>query len=776
MYSKSSKFLAPPDLEKSIETIFFEMVKKSHYGIYLEDSIKVIELAEKSEQDLIFIADIQRIFTKITSNNFNDFIRLLNISLFIRTLKINPVKEAHSKHISTPITNAVNRLLEKTDMESALKLLSLHLVDVLTSHPVDMDRGIVINLKGRIVELTQCWELEKKAYTAIQDEDIKIIARASLVDLNRKIRDAICQLIHTPNYRSVKIKPESEQRNLSRSIKANEEKIIAHWPKLILFIQFVFFEQIMKEAIKKTPKISTSLNTLFNLPRTPESMQQICDVKVVRMHTCFHQIISLQTTITYTLHIWRGDMDGNPLVNGMSIAQSIAYGRMRCFERLSADEAVIRYNPLTPEFNEIEQDLKNRLSHFKKVGSTAWKSYIIGREKAGWTPIQIYSGWVYFRMVEMTEAAEKFSRNKRDLNLLTVGFKNEKEFLDIIDPLRKAEKSAGIQMGAWHQLNSLVKLRGLSLGVPHARNGESVHIKLVSEVLSIIFPNVLKTPDAFMNCNNNKKKHFLNDLIKQDIPNSLIKSQGFSNQSKKLLTSYLSLTQIQPNGVLVQSDSGSITKDIELSILLLKTLGHIVGHHGQYALLCEDKNSMCLAIKLMEKGRSTLFDRMIMMCAGSDNQKKTGPFYSAYINNIFLKTAHKNRILAFFGVGDSPLRSSTMDPQCAFKTFQPGSRKKHFLGGNVFSYLSHRLASQIDHISSNLNCDPNEEINYENITRTLGECMFEAYSKSITQKVKLQSEVQFISEIVTTYFSRPSKKYGGSEVPLNTIRARKKIT
>lgn len=773
MFHTNQAVADPADIHKSIEDIFYDILGTTIYGHYISKSNRLFELAEASIETPSLIHEINSILNTLSSKDTRDFIHLLHLTLFIKTLKKTIETPITFQGIPTPVTDSITQLLSCTDIKTALTLIPMHLIDVLTSHPVDMDRGLIVNHKRQLEALTKTWHIKKTLYPLINEHHLKLSARAELGNLSQDIRDALCQLIHTPNYRKTKIKPESEQRNLSRAIKANEEAIISHWPKLILFVQFTFFEALLTELIEKTPSLRPVLTPLYGLARTQANLAILKNSSHLQHHDCFSDIIKLSTTLRYSLQIWRGDMDGNPFVTGETIALSTAYGRKRCFERLSADDAVIRYIPESDSFKTIEKEIELRLSKLKQTGERAWKQYIQNRESEEWAPTQIYSGLMYYRMVEMTEAAEEYSRKSHPISLLQVGFKHENDFLTSTDVLEKVEEAVGIRNGTWSKCRRRVSLRGLSLGLPHARKGESFHFDIILEALHLLDISQDVTKDTFNTKTKQEKKSLLHRLLNihhNEISNVL---SQLSHTSLDLLNHYRTLINIQPDATLVQSDSGSITHDIEISILILKCISLMIGHTGKMAVLCEDKESMLSAISLMNQNNhpDRLFDRIIMMCAGSDNQKKAGPFYSTYINTLFLKTAHTKNITAFFGVGDSPLRSSTLDPQCSLKTFQPGSRKKFFFGDHIYDYLSQRLATQINHISFNKQLQTDLEEIYITIIKSLGETMYDAYQASIKTRTTLHHHIQSISEIVTTYFSRPSKKYNDSGFILDKIRA-----
>ncbi len=745
---------SPPDIEASLIDIFQDITRNTSY-IHLQNACnQAFDLAEHSIQSPHLIKDIQHMFSTVDPQQFDDFIHLLHITLFIRSLD-KGTYIATPEHISTtPVTEAMDTLLRQCSVEQALDLLPFCMIDVLTAHPVDMDRGLIVNFKRKIEFTHRTWLLKKAAYTSLTDPHITLAARAELADLSQGMRDTLYQLMYTPNYRKVKIKPSSEQHNLSRAIKENEGHIIAHWPKLIVHVQCSLIEALILDI--NAPK------TLLHLPRTTKTLDIFKQDAQLSQHPLFPRILDLNNQLRYELQIWRGDMDGNAFVTGETTALSLAYGRTCCFEGLSANDAVIRYKVKNEAFAALEKKAAAQLATIKQDGQPAWKRYIAERDAEHWDAIQTLSGLVYYRLVEMAEAAELYIRTKKDIALLHIGFTSESDFLEETKLLEQIEKTSHIRAGAWTQARQLVQLRGLSLGLPHCRKGEAFHLDLIHDLLP-----------GFQDWALDEKKSKLHHFLSEKISPSTRSKVSFSEESQTLLDTYAIMMKTQANMTMIQSDSGSITQDIELSLLILKTVSHLISHTGDIVLLCEDKESMEQAVALMnEKEKNPLlFERTIMMCAGSDNQKKAGPFYAHYINSLFLKTAQKQGIRSFFGVGDSPLRSSTLSTPSTLKTFQPGSRKLYFFGENIFTYLSMIMANHIQHQALSLQQSSDEKEHEARLLELFATTLYTAYSHHITTRHSLHKRIQDISEIVTTYFSRPSKKYKTEGHILDQIRA-----
>ena len=749
-----STLSAPPDFNDSLIDIFKRIAQSTPYGKYLEDCFSVFKETKESFTNPELLKKIRKRFEAIPATQLDQFIHLFHITLFVTELDKSQKQRFNQAPNTTPITEAMSQLLKQSSIEEALNALPFCLTDVLTAHPVDMDRGLIINYKRKLEFMNREWAQKKEAFSLIKHPAHQLSARAELATISQDIRNTIYQLIYTPNYRKNKIKPTSEQRNLSRSIKENEQKIISHWPTLILYVQFSLIEALIKELSETT--------SLLNLPRCQENLKRFKANKALSSHPLFTRILDLEDKLQYKLEIWRGDMDGNPFITGQTTALSIAYGRKRCFEGLSADDAVIRYAPTSATFQELSHTAQASIQALKKTGQPAWKNYIQEREAEDWDPIQVYSGLIFYRMVELTEAAELFIRSRKNIALLKVGFESESCFLKESKLLEDAEKATGLQGGFWTKCRQLVQLRGLSLGLPHCRKGEHFHLELLNGLIPSLSASTKQV-----------KKEKLNTFLATPFDQGTLNNYSFSEELNTLIETYQAIIYIQPNTTLVQSDSGSVTKDIELSILVLKCISHIFTHTGELVLLCEDKYSMDNAVLLMQKTppETTLFNRIVMMCAGSDNQKKSGPFYAHYINTLFLETARERGVKTFFGQGDSPLRSSTLTVQTDMKTFQPGSRKIHFFGENIFAYLSDQMATQIRNNTHTALQSESEKKRNNQLIETVAKTIFTTYRSSLSKREDLQQHILSISEIVTTYFSRPSKKYNSEGYSLDQIRA-----
>ena len=62
----------------------------------------------------------------------------------------------------TPVTHALQSLLDTVPLANALALFPGAITDVLTTHPVDMDRGLVVAHKQAFEQLCQTWEHTKR--------------------------------------------------------------------------------------------------------------------------------------------------------------------------------------------------------------------------------------------------------------------------------------------------------------------------------------------------------------------------------------------------------------------------------------------------------------------------------------------------------------------------------------------------------------------------------------------------------------------------------------
>ncbi len=736
----------PDGYHQSALDIVYDTIRETAYANDLDRVLDLFDLQSHGER--------QALLARIPANEFDAFIHVFHSVLFVR----------HSVHTitphidETPVTHALRTLLTTVPLADALALLPGAITDVLTTHPVDMDRGLIVSHKQDFEHVCQTWEHAKRTYAAVTDTADKLIIRATLNTAYYQLKQIVLLLLYTPNYRQNRIHAESEQRHLSRAIKDHELAILAHWDKLITVVQVLCLQHLLRTLNQPEHTDCTTL------PPVTASYTQLAAIPALNTHTLFPEIANLPNTLRYHLETWRGDMDGNPYVNAHTLAMSLAYGRKRCFERLSADDAVIRYRYNTPEFLAIEATMKQQLSDLESTGEPAWIAYIQDRRLAGWPPVQIYSGLAYYRMVEMTEAAELFSRTPDTPTRLHAGYATDADFLSVTKPLEALESSLGFSHGFWRTKRQLIQLRSLSLGHPHIRHSEQANHRLVLEIMGW-------TPSAWAALPDTQQCQRLTHWLGSATPITHI-PDGLSTTSHTLLSHYLGMMDLAPDSRLIQSDSVEYTASLQSSIYLLRLVSTWIGHVGKLVILCENETSMVSSISCMnDPSQRALFDNVIMMCAGSDNQKKLGPFYSAYLNTTFLKTAQDNGIESFFGVGDSPLRSALHTPFCTLKTLQPGSRKHHFFAQRIHHYLSQRLAIHIRNCAAYWQAQNHPAPNPPPILRLLGDTLYPPYQIAIHNNTDLHTAIQSIASIATTYFSRPATKPSSSDVILTQIRA-----
>jgi hypothetical protein len=723
------KISMPEQFELTTNELFYSIVKTTSFSGLFDDVCRLLDAPN--------LRDVQAVLADILPSEFEVFLHLLHMTMFTQSIHT----QAFATQDTTPVTHAMQHMLDRHSVADVLKKIPVVLIDVLTAHPVDMDRGIIAAHKQQYAALCREWELQKQAFTAMSSTPQKMAVRSELNRLHHAIRNMVLQLLFTPNYRPIKIRPESEQRHLSRAIKEFESNIVQHWDKLIVIAQVMCFQKLLQECMDTDSALDTPHHrACLALPHTKETRETLIGLPCISGHALCSGIRGLSDQLTYQLETWRADMDGNPFVTDTTMALSIAYGRKRCFERLSADDAVIRYSLNDPSFQALQATMRQALAQLLSTGQPAWKAYIKDRQSAGWAPEQIYSGLAYFRMVELTEGAEQFSRTPNDSHLLKRGYETDADFLAFTHHLEALEQLVGIDNGCWTHARKLVKMRGLSLGKPHIRNGESLHLELLQGLGHAISShgNVVDELTAIHSA--------IQPILLAELP---------TKNTNELLMTYVKMMAIDSDAILIQSDSGSELGSVEASIWLLKCVSKCIGHRGQIVVLCESEISMRSAIDLMQEKDASFFDGVMMMCAGSDNQKKMGPFYSAVINQLFLDTAHKKGILAFFGAGDSPFRSALHTPVCTRRTFQPGSRKRYFFDDHIYGYLSNRLAGHVMAIQG----EP--PLNMR-LMESLGGCMLASYKASIATQTQLHHSIQAIAEIVTTYFSRPSTKGGAA--------------
>ncbi len=745
----------PDHYQLSPLEVFYTVVSSSPFSRFLKG---VLQLTDHNA------SSIDTVLQDIPKDDFAAFVHLFHLTLF--------VQKSHSTSVRpdsfTPVTDAVKGLISVCGLEAALRVISSNIIDVLTAHPVDMDRGVISAYKQDYEILSQKWVQKKHLYSLLTDIESKLLLRAELNEIHLKLKNTSRQLLHTSNYRQQRIRPESEQRHLSRAVKDYESAIVAHWSKLLTLVQVLFLKELLSSLIAENAVDDKTVSHYLNASETDETFNQLSEIPQIQAHPLFPLIMQIKDRLSYEIETWRGDMDGNPFVNSMTVAMSTAYGRKRCFERLSADDAVIRYQDPSDKFSALSAELERELATLEQSGQAAWQRYIKQQQVSGWGAVQIYSGLAYYRMVELTEAAELFLREPTDLSLLKKGFASSEEFLAFTQPLEDIETCVGIEKGVWSYYRRVVRMRQLSLGRTHVRKGERQHLDVILDLATALG---LTPSTPFESLSDTEQQQLVKTCIAA-INEGKHHQVTLSEPSIALLTEYQAIMKIDETCVLIQSDSGDLTQSSAGSLLVLNAISALIGHRGKSALLCESEQSVNNAIDFMNKeGDSGVFKDVIMMCAGSDSQKKMGPFYSAYLIHQFFKTGYEQQIETFFGAGDSPLRSSLHVPVSLMRTFQPGSRKRHYFGARIYPYLSNRLADHIKGVGAFHQKEP--ELSDDNLAlfKQFGECMFKAYQTAIDGRDELCTEIQSLSTIVTTYFSRPSKKSVQSGRLLDQIRA-----
>ncbi|MDG2265296.1 MAG: hypothetical protein P8L47_04160, partial [Candidatus Marinamargulisbacteria bacterium] len=207
----------PDGYHQSALDIVYDTIRETAYANDLDRVLDLFDLQSHGER--------QALLARIPANEFDAFIHVFHSVLFVR----------HSVHTitphidETPVTHALRTLLTTVPLADALALLPGAITDVLTTHPVDMDRGLIVSHKQDFEHVCQTWEHAKRTYAAVTDTADKLIIRATLNTAYYQLKQIVLLLLYTPNYRQNRIHAESEQRHLSRAIKDHELAILAHW-------------------------------------------------------------------------------------------------------------------------------------------------------------------------------------------------------------------------------------------------------------------------------------------------------------------------------------------------------------------------------------------------------------------------------------------------------------------------------------------------------------------------------------------------------------------
>ncbi len=761
-------FILPTDLHNTISHIGLDVMKK-HFPLPIVKQTEQLHLlSEQSIQSPSTISAIQSTLDGLSHTDFQQLIKAVYVFSFLNNLEKKSGFQSRFDS-QTPLTDSLSYILKKYSISEAATLIPKLIVSAYTPHPVNPDPSDLGMTKRELMLAYSEWKRELKSFDTTTPDERS--SKSEHIDvLSREIKRCITMLCTSQHLPKVKVTPAEEQSKINRLISDNEKALVAGKKRMNRLIHLAFLSQIAETLLKTnlSQEEKDSLRVILDSPKNQDKLNALIVNPLIANHPDFGLVMTL--SIDIRTHIWRQDGDGHDKVTARSAGEAVADGRLRVFSGITSDTAILRFddNSLSITLlNKMEESLKS-VMHIPY-----WQNYIDKKIELGWGIAKIYSGLVFHRMQEALRGAEEFltTPSTAPFSLLRAGFRHDREFRSVIALLAQAEKEMD-SPGFWTEQVELSHVRGIDLGDTHIRKGEKFHNQLLSDVFSVVYPTHCSSKKPFESLPVATQKNILREAINdQSFPNlPLDINLHLSGPNKLLFDSYRSAMQISPWSMLIQSDSGGETNgDIELSTLILIATSKLIEHRGQLAVLCETKDSMEQAISVINSQQFPK-DRVIWMCAGSDNQKRMGPLLSAYLNWKFLNAAQENGYNGFFGVGCSGFRSSYHDPLGAtFRTVQPGQQNRILDPRHMVRSMLEDVATKIQTAEEELANSPEEKKQKAFILETIAYAVYAARTEGIPQLQDLRELIEKRSGQSSLYFSRPGKKPGGDV--LDTMRA-----
>lgn len=754
--------LAPLDIGTPL-TVMGRRVLERHFPSELVSEALSLLTASKAsvkkgstQEEAIAVSQIRDSLKKVPPEKFKE---LVNILYVYTTLDRLDVKANPQVAQATPLRDAMTALLAAMPISDAVGCVPKVVKDVLTTHPVKGDSGAVVGLSWTLTDLYQEWQHGIETYKYANEESKPRLCE----DLNR-LRDQMMEcmicLCTTDPVPTVRILPEDEQQNISLLVKKNENQLLNAVHRARRVVLSSFLEKMAEEMSAKDPVLSGELSALQ--VHSEERLLMLKSHPKIQSHPDYPNVMAASENLSYIIEKWLFDMDGHPLVTGRTGTRAMAAGRVLVFGDVSEDSALVKFSDKAVPSDALAtmtQMLKGVESH------PVWGEYIASKLKMGWPVVKIYSGLVFFRIKDALKSAEKFQHEPHaSFSLMQEGFPHSKRFETLVDPLVSAERALGIR-GFWsHQLD-LVRLRGIEMGAPHIRIGESFFAKLLSQAFHVLFPAQYASPQDFLTRTIVAQKELLSDFIagpSHELP------LGFDAKldaaSGKLYAELRNILSVSAFATIIASDSAGEHGDAATAILVLKAISKLMGHRGMCYPLFEDKRAMESAIALLRDKTvdAAFFDRVGVQTAGSDNQKREGPFLSARLNYAFLIAARERGIPSFFGRGCSPFRSATSDFPFDMVTVQPGQLHHTFNTVQVMPYLLSRVAKQISAETYRRTLPEETKRQYDHILGTIADHAHEMLKEALSDYPEIRAAAAMFSSIQTNFHSRPPSKQGAS--------------
>lgn len=758
--------MAPIDISKTLPEIGVAVMRK-HFPQHTVDlSLKLMELANTSVQqtslddEKAMVEKISGILNTLSPESYKNLIKALYVYTKLTALENDNPTLSGSQ---TPLRDVMTALLETKTISEALECMPTTLIDALTAHPVRPDQGEVVRASHALTTAYQGWRNEIEAYGKSD-----ISQQSAICEKANRLRDEVvenivylCTSDHIP---TIRVLPEDEQRNISILVKNNEKQLLDALHRVRSVIRLTFFEQMAKEISGKGEVEQREMAAI--LRKSPEErLRELGNHSLIQSHSDYEKVMECVDQLSYRMDRWCLDKDGNPNVNSRTGGNAIAEGRRLALGDITEQHGLVKFTDSAVPPSDLKM-MKSRLNEVAR--HPQWGPYIETRLKLGWPIVKIYSGLVLFRTREAVKAAESFQYNPQaSFDLLSAGIPGSRGFLKLIEPLVSSEKALGVY-GFWSEQHELVQLRGVELGSAHIRNGETFFAKLLSETFAILGSSEIpSSAPSFSECDIPTQKAILREFLAGPTPDLPLDFQlKLTEDRQKFYKNLKDEMSISPFFKLIASDGAGEHGDVELAILVMKSAAKLIGHRGDVVVLCEDERAMSSAIELMKNKDvpDSFFEGIMMMCAGSDNQKKEGPFKSARLNTEFLEVAYQRGIKTFFGQGCSPHRSSTVSPVTDMVTMQPGVQGRVLGRGGALNYIMKKFAQQVsarNHVMTNDNAAREQQ---NMILDVMANEVHAAFKDALQDYPELREALLNYRQTATTFFSRPTSKPGTGDV------------
>ena len=615
------------------------------------------------------------------------------------------------------------------------------LVLACTAHPVDMGRA---STEQRVVREIQKLEA---SINALKEQLIGATIKNN-VRSQQRIIDAIRQTdkerINRINELS-KIDPiRTEQQStygewfatFGNKVRVAAEEIDSREGRATFLVKECFAEQLA-ELLLKTNQISSNesaqINHILVQNRDENRTNQLLNHPAMRTAypDIINRLIDYNFKVSYSM--WSGDADGHPGVTGDLLIQTSMQVLMRTVMPLLSRGTDYRVGLSKSLLAPKHKELLNQ--YINKSG----ESGINDLTKQTWEWAQMLSLHASIISNQREKTAEKFGE-------FPIGL--AEQFLQNAKLLADIEEAQQIN-GNWYALNQQINKYGL-FGSPVGRNGYEKFQQLLIEIANNNQIGVGQPLERRLKmlCDQSE----LSEAIQESI-------NSYSNKSQKLWKILIALSKLNPSMV-IQSDSPA---DIEIGILTMTAIKNIVGLDCPMTLLFEDRKAMLSIIDYLESRTpeecQKIFKNMVLMSAGSDNQKRMTFMFSDPLN-IWLAWLCKQKGIKFkFGRGDSEARSRRLALPCDTITIQPGTVNR-FTEGWIRTELliPYLVVPNINHIK---------------IQKVVGKSYYNAFEAHLNKQDDLVKMMQSLN-VSSKAFSRPASKGAQTLAPeaiLNSIRA-----